>query len=204
MGRSKALNPELSARIAPASFFQVWQWSEVFAETKPIELELGAGDGSFLIQHAERHPEINLLGVERLLGRIRKMDRRIHQAQLSNVKLLRIEASYLLKHLIPRGSLKAIHLYFPDPWPKKKHHKNRLVNAWFANQCHRLLIPEGVIHLRTDHASYFEQMLEVFSQSNGFTQTSTPSSLLDLKTDFERGFNAEGIPTLHASYRCAG
>ena len=84
-----------------------------------VELELGAGDGSFLVQYASAHPQVNFFAVERLLGRVRKMDRKSHKAGCGNIRLLRVEASYLLNHLIPEASLQAIHLYFPDPWPRR-------------------------------------------------------------------------------------
>ena len=124
MARSKPLDPEYSSRWVPSDFFRTFCWKEVFPTPQPVELELGAGDGSFLVQYASAHPQVNFFAVERLLGRVRKMDRKSHKAGCCNIRLLRVEASYLLNHLIPEASLQAIHLYFPDPWPKKKHHKN--------------------------------------------------------------------------------
>ena len=96
-----------------------------------LEVELGSGDGSFLAQRAAAYPERNFLGVERLLGRLRKLDRKARRAGLTNVRLLRIEAGYFLEYLLPATSVHALHLYFPDPWPKRKHRKNRLVNERF-------------------------------------------------------------------------
>ena len=200
MARSKPLDPEYSSRWVPSDFFRTFCWKEVFPTPQPVELELGAGDGSFLVQYASAHPQVNFFAVERLLGRVRKMDRKSHIAGCCNIRLLRVEASYLLNHLIPEASLQAIHLYFPDPWPKKKHHKNRLVNDHFANACHRLLATAGCVYLRTDHGDYFEQMEEVFAHKKGFEQTPTPAKLLAFKTDFEAHFNQRGIETQHACY----
>ena len=90
------------------------------------------------------------------------------------------------------ASLQAIHLYFPDPWPKKKHHKNRLVNDHFANACHRLLATAGCVYLRTDHGDYFEQM-ERCSPQKGFRANSDTCQTLAFKTDFEAHFNQRGI-----------
>jgi len=173
----------------------------MFLNPQPLELELGAGDGSFLIQWAKLNPNRNFLGVERLLGRIRKIDRKARRAGLQNVRAMRIEASYFLEYLMPRESLARLHLYFADPWPKRKHWANRLVNARFAEVVSRVLRLGGEIFLRTDSADYFRQMEEVFATNRSFERIETPQALLDVKTDFEREFNARGVQTLSAGYR---
>lgn len=173
----------------------------LFGNGAPVELELGAGDGSFLLQYAGAHPEVNFLGVERLFGRLRKIDRKGRRLGLKNLRGLRMEATYLMDWMIPPGSLTAIHVYFPDPWPKKRHHHRRLINPAFAALAARALAPGGRFHCRTDDASYFEQMLEVFHGAvDDFVTGSEPAALLEVKTDFERQFNAEGIPTRHATW----
>lgn len=173
----------------------------LFARGQPVEVELGSGDGSFLTQYAAAHAEVNFLGVERLLGRLRKINRKGSRLGLTNLILVRIEASYLLEFLLPRGSVEALHVYFPDPWPKRKHRRHRLVNERFPELAARSLAPEGRVYLRTDHAEYFEQMIGVFGQHSGFQQEATPDELGRHKTDFERGFTAAGIQTRHAAYR---
>jgi tRNA (guanine-N7-)-methyltransferase len=139
-----------------------------------------------------------------LLGRITKLDRKGHRAGLKNLRLLRAEAAYVLEYLLPPGTLDAIHVYFPDPWPKKRHHKNRLISEPFLPWAKRLLKAEGVVYLRTDDVEYFEQMLEVFDGAAGFERTETPEPLKALVTDFEEQFNAQGIPTNYAAYRKVG
>ena len=120
---------------------------------------------------------------------------------LSNLRGLRLEATYLMDWMIPPGSLSAIHVYFPDPWPKKRHHHRRLINPAFAELAARALAPGGRFHCRTDDLSYFEQMLEVFhGASANFVAGKEPEGLLEVKTDFERQFNAGGIPTRHATW----
>lgn len=173
----------------------------LFGNGAPVELELGAGDGSFLLQYAAIQPGVNFLGVERLFGRLRKIDRKGRRLGLSNLRGLRLEATYLMDWMIPPGSLSAIHVYFPDPWPKKRHHHRRLINPAFAVLAARALAPGGRFHCRTDDASYFEQMLEVFNGASGhFDAGEEPAGLLEVKTDFERQFNAGGIPTRHATW----
>ena len=107
----------------------------------------------------------------------------------------------MLEHLLAPGPLDAIHVYFPAPWPKKRHHKNRLISEPFPPLARRLLKAEGIVYLRTDNVEYFEQMLEVFDGAVGFEPTETPEQLKKLVTDFEQEFNAQGIPTNHANYR---
>lgn len=173
----------------------------VFGQANPVELELGAGDGSFLIQYATLRPGTNFLGVERLLGRLRKIDRKARRGGLTNVRGLRLEASYVLRFMIPAGGVAAIHVYFPDPWPKRRHWKRRLVNAAFTAHAKTALAMGGTVYLRTDDISYFTQMVEVFDANPDFAKAEEPAELLGVKTDFEREFNAKGIPTNHAAYR---
>ncbi|MBM3829816.1 MAG: tRNA (guanosine(46)-N7)-methyltransferase TrmB [Verrucomicrobia bacterium] len=172
-----------------------------FPTPQPLEVELGCGDGSFLIEWARRNPGRNLLGVERLLGRIRKPDKVGRRLGLTNISLVRIEISYFLEYLLPAASTDALHVYFPDPWPKVKHRKYRLINDRFPALARRALKPGGIVHLRTDHVEYFAQMLAVFRADKSFTEMEPPAELTEVTTDFEREFNAKGIPTNRASWR---
>jgi tRNA (guanine-N7-)-methyltransferase len=173
----------------------------LFPVQRPVEIELGAGDGSFLAAYAQSRRETNFIAVERLLGRLRKIDRKARRAGLDNVRLFRIEAAYFIRYLTPPGSARAIHIYFPDPWPKRRHWKNRLVTAEFADVLERALVGGGSVFLRTDDRAYFEQMLESFAGKKAFEKYDTPPDLLGFVTDFERTFQARGVSTLHASYR---
>jgi tRNA (guanine-N7-)-methyltransferase len=175
--------------------------AELFPKRQPMEVELGCGDASFLVEYARRNPSHNFIGVERLLGRLQKLDRKGRRAELNNLRGVRIESSYFLQYLLPRGSTSALHIYFPDPWPKKKHHRHRLINGQFPVLAGAVLEPGGVVFLRTDDQEYFTQMTEVFSAAKEFVQKETPAALAELTTDFERDFNAQGIPTLRAAYR---
>lgn len=183
--------PSILDRIDPAALFPA---------TQPLEVELGSGDGSFLVSYARAHPERNFIGVERLLGRLRKLARKGHQAGLQNLRAIRIESAYFLEYLLPRHSVSALHIYFPDPWPKRKHRRHRLINERFPLLASQALEPAGKVWLRTDDADYFAQMLAVFAASPLFQPVSTPSELSTVVTDFERGFSAKGISTLSAGY----
>ena len=195
-----ASSPTAGLILRPESWVDPLPLLQIFPRQQPLEVELGSGDGSFLAAWAAQYPDRDFLGVERLLGRLRKLDRKACRQGLTNLRLLRIEASYLLNYLLPAASVSTLHLYFPDPWPKRKHRKNRLVNADFPSAAARVLVPGGVVHLRTDDEDYFAQMRAMFGSASGFAETETPAGLTSVITDFERGFNAKGIVTRRASY----
>ena len=183
------------------SILQPLALAELFANAQPLELELGSGDGSFLVELAGIRPDHNFIGVERLLGRIRKLDRKGCRLKLSNLRGVRIESSYFLRYLLPVHSATALHIYFPDPWPKRKHRRHRLINTDFPALAHTALIPKGIVYLRTDDPDYFDQMRQVFDASPLFQAVATPATLAALLTDFERDFIACGVKTLHAAYQ---
>ena len=173
----------------------------LFPQVQPLEVELGCGDASFLLEYARRHPQTNFIGVERLLGRLQKLDRKGRRLGLTNLRGVRIESTYLLQYLLPPESVSALHIYFPDPWPKKKHHKNRLINDTFPAVAYNALVSHGLIYLRTDDLDYFQQMNEVMGAAKGFVRAETPPPLAEVVTDFEKFFNAQGIPTQYAAFR---
>jgi tRNA (guanine-N7-)-methyltransferase len=198
---NQLITPNTQIIVQPASYVEKLPLRDLFVTEQPLEVELGAGDGSFLLAWAAQNASRNFLAVERLLGRLRKAERKIRRAGLTNVCLLRIEAGYFLEYMLPASSVAALHVYFPDPWPKRKHWRHRLINDHFTTIVARVLQPGGVIYLRTDDTSYFRQMTDVFGRNKAFTAVATPSELQEVLTDFERGFQARGISTHHAAYR---
>jgi tRNA (guanine-N7-)-methyltransferase len=175
--------------------------AELFPAAQPLEVELGCGDASFLAEYARRNSGTNFIGVERLLGRIQKLDRKGRRLGLTNTRGVRIESAYFMQYLLPPHSAAAVHVYFPDPWPKKKHRRHRLINEQFPALARATLAPGGMVYLRTDDADYFQQMTEVFAVAKEFEKVETPVALAEVLTDFERDFNALGIPTLRAAYQ---
>ncbi len=200
--RAPAARATLVHRLT--SILEPLDLASLFSRRRPVEVELGSGDGSFLARYAAAHPELNFLGVERLLGRLRKIDRKGLRAGLTNLRLARIEASYLIEFLLPRESIHVLHVYFPDPWPKRRHQRHRLVNERFPELAGKALVPGGRVYLRTDHADYFTQMTAVFQSDRGFLPVPTPDELSGFRTDFEAGFLSAGITTRHAAYRRGG
>ena len=187
--------------IRPPSYVERLNLHGLFAERRPVEVELGAGDGSFLMQWAAQNPQTNFLGLERLLGRLKKIEKKSRRLGLSNVRALRLEATYFVEYLLPRESVSAFHIYFPDPWPKRKHRQNRLINERFAEVLRAALLNDGIVFLRTDDTDYFAQMTRVFGANKNFATVKTPERLASVLTDFEKDFNAQGISTNRAAYQ---
>ena len=187
----------------PACWMSRLDFTDLFPEALPVEVEIGCGDGSFLAKYAAIRRDRNFLGVERLLGRLRKLDKKARRQSLNNIRIMRIEALYFTRYLLPLEQVEAVHLYFPDPWPKARHAKNRMVQPAWLDGLQQTLVPGGVVYLRTDNVKYFEQMLEVFGEDRRFIPVETPDELKAVTTDFERDFNAQGIPTNYAAYRKA-
>jgi tRNA (guanine-N7-)-methyltransferase len=132
---------------------------------------------------------------------MRKLDRKGRRASLTNLRGVRIESSYFLEYLLPPGSAVALHIYFPDPWPKRKHRRHRLINERFPLLARQALAPGGTVFLRTDDEDYFQQMATVFDPSRDYRQVETPEELAGLLTDFEKDFQARGVKTLRTAYR---
>jgi tRNA (guanine-N7-)-methyltransferase len=185
----------------PASYVEILALEGLFHCHRPLEVELGSGDGSFLVKYAQMHPDRNFIGVERLLGRIRKIDKKTQRAGLDNIQLVRIEARYMLEFMLPRQSVHILHIYFPDPWPKRKHRKNRLITDRLVDIASKTLVPGGVVYMRTDDLDYFSQMNSVFTANQAFYWVETDPDLKQVTTDFELDFNERGISTLHAAFK---
>ncbi len=210
-GNLAGANTEARVRSAPPSLIHALtsvvaplDLRGLFPVPGPVEVELGSGDASFLVQYAGLNPDRNFLGVERMLGRLRKLDRKGNRAGLTNLRGLRIEAAYLLEYLVPPGSVSAFHVYFPDPWPKRRHWPRRLVNDRFTETTSRALLAGGTVYLRTDSSDYFRQMESVFAASTAFCAVETPTRLSEVLTDFERDFLAQGVQTHRAAFRKLG
>jgi tRNA (guanine-N7-)-methyltransferase len=199
--KTESVPASASLIVSLPSIIEPLDVNTLFPDRRPLQVELGSGDGSFLAQYAAQHPEWNFIGVERLLGRLRKLDRKGRRAGLTNLRCVRIEAAYFLDFLLPKNSAAAIHVYFPDPWPKRKHRKHRLINERFPELARGALAPNGVVYLRTDDSNYFAQMNGVFESCAFFSPIATSERVAAVVTDFERGFTARGVQTLRCAWR---
>jgi len=132
-----------SLLVQPASYFERLEVTALFPRPQPLEVELGCGDSTVIAELARRQPGHNFLGIERLAGRIRKLDRKGRRLGLTNLRGLRLEAGYCVEYLLPPASVTVLHIYFPDPWPKRKHWPRRLVNERFTVLAAQVLVPGG-------------------------------------------------------------
>jgi tRNA (guanine-N7-)-methyltransferase len=167
----------------------------------PAELDLGCGKGGFLLQMAERYPDRLIIGADVMIGRLRRLQRKVDHRELRKVELLRIDAWNLVARLLPDESLSRVHILCPDPWPKKRHRGNRLVSSEFLGRLSRKLIPGGILHLATDNVPYFERMQDAIAPLAHFAPAPDGiADIADIQTDFERQWLAEGIPVQHIAY----
>ena len=196
---NQALNilprPPMAGEFVPADYFQKLERAEIVREGRPLEVDLGCGDGSFLMEMAAHHPERDFLGVERLLGRVRKVCRKITRRKLENARVLRLESRYVVEWLLPQSSVSRLHLLCPDPWPKLRHHRRRLVQVEFLTAVSRALVPGGEFLFMTDHGEYFEYACEKIHASGLFAiEAWAEDSFFYPKTDFQIQWEAEGKP----------
>jgi len=166
---------------------------ELFWNDQPVEVDLGSGPGKFLLEAAQKFPDRNFLGIERLLGRVRKTRRRAFQLGIANLRLLRVEMEYAVKYLLPRESIFRFHLSFPDPWPKRRHHVRRVVDREFFGALWRALIAEGEIRIKTDHEAYFQQIARAAGESQLWNLSEWADESYPV-TDFEQDFIAKHLP----------
>ena len=184
----------LPNELVPDEWFARLTREQVFADDQPIEMDLGCGDGSFLIRMAKHFPDRNFIGVERLLGRVRKVSRKSHRAELTNVKALRIDSNYAVNELLPHGFASRIHFLCPDPWPKKKHARRRqMCQLPFLRALHGLLEQDGELLFMTDDPPYYGEALEVQKSCDLFEKLPwEEGDFFYAKTDFEEQWLAEG------------
>lgn len=142
---------------------------EVFARVAPVVLEIGFGNGETLVQQAFENPDKNYIGIEVHKPGVGHCLLKAHDAGIGNLRLLMHDAIEVLNSQIPLESLTRVNLYFPDPWPKKRHHKRRIVQHDFLNLIADRLSTNGSLNIATDWAEYAEHIDDVVGQSNRFT-----------------------------------
>jgi tRNA (guanine-N7-)-methyltransferase len=143
-------------------------FARLFGNERPVVLEIGFGNGEATWRMAEASPEENFLGIEVHRPGVGRLLLKIEEHGLSNLRIACEDAVELLRNRVPDGSLAGVRIYFPDPWPKKRHHKRRIVQPAFVELLGRKLAPGGILHLATDWAPYAEHMLEVMQAAKGF------------------------------------
>jgi tRNA (guanine-N7-)-methyltransferase len=136
---------------------------EVFGSEVPLEVELGVGKGLFLLDWAAAHPDVGFIGVERVPKYMRVAALRAARRGMANVRLVHTTAEDLLFRCLAEGSLAAAHVYFPDPWPKKRHHKRRFFRPSNVTRLADLLVPGGLLRVKTDHDAYASVIREALA-----------------------------------------
>jgi tRNA (guanine-N7-)-methyltransferase len=173
-------------------------WEQLFGNAHPVELEIGMGKGTFLVEQAKSRPETNFFGVEYARWFWRYASDRLRRAGYPNARTIRAEANYFLREFVTDQTLSAVHIYFPDPWPKKRHHKRRLIQPPFVAEVLRILKPQGIVRIVTDHADYFEQIREVITASPLKVGEYVPATATQpdeiVGTNFERKYRRAGRP----------
>lgn len=180
-----------SLRRVPSDWLHPMDLGNVFDRAGPVDIDLGCGKGRFLLARASAHPEVNFLGIDRMLRRIRKIDHKAQRRGLDNIRLLRIEAYYAVSYLIPADAIRTYFIFFPDPWPKKRHHDNRLFNPRFVDALHRTLVPGGVVHVATDHQPYFEAIAGILRGDARFREVEPYVPAPEERTDFELWYHGK-------------
>ena len=149
-----------------------YDFSQVFGRNAPLFVEIGFGNGESLARMAATNPDKDYIGIEVHRPGVGHLLMLLNQQDLNNVRIYCYDAIDIMEHKIADNSLAGVHLFFPDPWPKKKHHKRRIVRPGFVDLLVRKLKPGGYFHAATDWENYAEAMLAVLSEGLGLRNTS--------------------------------
>jgi tRNA (guanine-N7-)-methyltransferase len=172
----------------------------IFGRPGPIHIEIGTGKGGFLLNEARGQPDANFLGIEWARKYYRYAVDRIGRWGLKNVRIIRTDAVHFLTEFVPDNSVDCFHIYFPDPWPKKRHHKRRLFCAENLKHLLRGLKTGGELKIATDHAEYFDVIKKLTAAENNmleeieFTRPAGAEVGEWVGTNFERKYLKQNIP----------
>ncbi len=186
------------------------RWAELFGNDNPVELEVGSGRGLFLVRAAQLHPDRNFIGIEYDYKEARRAARRVLKRELPNVRVLGANARTVIPKYIDRGAVAAVHVYFPDPWWKRRHRKRRIFNPEFVAEIARILVSGGFLHSWTDVEEYFQVITGLVAANPAFAELPPPAEGdpqhdMDYHTSFERKKRKLGLPIYRACWtRTAG
>jgi tRNA (guanine-N7-)-methyltransferase len=181
-----------AVELVPADYSKPLDLHEIFGRVAPIEVDLGCGDGLFLAAMAEENPERDYLGIERSIGRVRGTCRKFAQRNLTNGRVLRAEIADTVQHLLSPASVDVFHLMFPDPWPKRRHHRRRLVTENFLRSIAGALSADGTFGIVTDHADYFDEIAGLLPHVPHLALESKGKAQLSATSTFEERFRDSG------------
>lgn len=183
-----------------------WAWAELFGDERPVEVEIGTGNGTFLVDAALRSPERGFLGIEVSRKFFTKALRRAARKGAANVRMVFADAAYVLERCVPPSSVDAYHVYFPEPWPKKRHFKRRLFKPGLVSLLAETLRPGGYLLVATDVEDYFEEiegLLDGESRLERLGELDPPleSARGRATTSYEEKYRAEGRSIRYAGWR---
>ncbi len=172
-----------------------------------VVLDIGFGRGELLIELASAQQDTAFMGVEISRKRVEKVARRIARVELKNVRVMHSTAEHVVERVLPVKSLAECWINCPDPWPKKRHFKRRLIQSEFIERLRQRMVPQAVLHLATDHPGYAEWMHDVMSKAPGWENLHAPAPWSDTRppriaTAYETEWLAEGRCMAYFEYRC--
>jgi tRNA (guanine-N7-)-methyltransferase len=196
----------LLLEVLPGQVEGPLRFEAIFGRPGPVEIEIGIGKGRFILDEAERRPEVNFLGLEWSLKHLRIARDRAARRGLTNVRLHRSDARHVVSDLVRDAAVARVHVYCPDPWPKKRHHKRRLFTPDTARHLERILEAGGYLNVSTDVGEYFEEIVRVVSACTTLTRASDPVCQDDGwgRTNYEAKYLAAGRPIHRATWRRHG
>jgi tRNA (guanine-N7-)-methyltransferase len=162
---------------------QILYFQNMFGNSNPLIVEIGSGNGHFLVENALRNPESNYIGTEILGGRARKFGQKVEKRGMKNIAVFKGDARQFVWEYLFEETVSEFIIMFPDPWPKKRHHKHRLLQQKMLQMLHYRLVPEGVVSITTDHAMYRDFIMEEFEKSEGFRLVN-PKTFLEYPDHF--------------------
>jgi tRNA (guanine-N7-)-methyltransferase len=165
--------------------------AELFGNQHRVVLEIGSGKGRFLLSGAAEQPEVNFIGIEKSLHYHRVIRDRVVKRGLTNIRLINHDAFLVLRDMLPDASIDEIHIYFPDPWPRKREQKRRIIRAEALIEMRRVLVPEGKGIYVTDHRDYFESAAPVIEQFFR-SERRIPNADDPPRTNYEAKYREEG------------
>lgn len=201
--------PTLEDIILPAPVpDQVLNFETIFGDRRPVEMEIGSGKGGFLLRRARALPERGFLGTEWANKFYRYAADRMVRWGVTNVRLMRTDAGSLVRHHLPSDSVSILHIYHPDPWPKKRHHKRRLIQPDFIAAVARILVPRGRLAIQTDHEEYFQHIRGVLSEQTRLVEVPfdvPEAGVLEgrMDTNFEVKYRREGREIFQIAFQKA-
>jgi tRNA (guanine-N7-)-methyltransferase len=193
--------------ILPGQVAGRLSFPDLFGNPGPVEVEVGSGKGRFLLEQAAARPGVNFLGLEWSLKHLRVAKERAERRGLVNVRLYRADARHVLADLIPDASVERLHVYCPDPWPKKRHHKRRFFGARTAPHLERVLRPGGFLLVSTDVRAYYDAIRETVLAATGLREDGDPLFTAtggEGRTNYEVKYLKEGRAIFRACFRRPG